>query len=100
MTFFYCGVTDAATLCTTGAQVLLGPKTIVTADNNSTLTGLNSSAVSVGQHITARGTCVNNCIGPTVQLDATGNSSAEYRIGAPAKYRGVGHLGRFGGRER
>ncbi|HEY3852246.1 MAG TPA: hypothetical protein VGL87_14815 [Steroidobacteraceae bacterium] len=73
--FFYCGVTDLASLCTKGAQVLLGPGTIVTADNNSTLTQLNSSAVSVGQHITARGVCVNNCTGPTVELDATGTSA-------------------------
>jgi hypothetical protein len=73
--FFYCGVTDPDSICSTGTQVLLGPGTIVTADNNSTLTGLNSSAVSVGQHITVRGVCVNNCIGPTVQLDATGTSA-------------------------
>jgi uncharacterized protein DUF4382 len=75
--FFYCGVADTDSLCTAGTQVLLGPGTIVTADNNSTLTPstLNSSWVSVGQHITARGVCVNNCIGPTVQIDATGTSA-------------------------
>jgi hypothetical protein len=75
--FFFCGVADTSSLCTAGTQVLLGPGTIVTADNNSTLTPstLNSSSVSVGQHITARGVCVNNCIGPTVVLDATGTSS-------------------------
>jgi len=74
---FFCGVADTSSLCTAGTQVLLGPGTIVTADNNSTLTPstLNSSAVSVGQHITARGVCVNNCIGPTVVLDATGTSA-------------------------
>ena len=75
--FFFCGVADTDSLCTAGTQVLLGPGTIVTADNNSTLTPstLNSSWVSVGQHITARGVCVNNCIGPTVVLDATGTSA-------------------------
>jgi hypothetical protein len=73
--FFYCGVIDPNSPCPTGTQVLLGPGTIVTADNNSTLTGSNSSAVSVGQHITVRGVCVNNCIGPTVELDATGTSA-------------------------
>jgi hypothetical protein len=73
--FFYCGVIDANSLCPAGTKVLLGPGTIVTADDNSTLTQLNSSAVSVGQHITARGVCVNNCTGPTVELDATGISS-------------------------
>jgi hypothetical protein len=70
--FFYCGVIDLASLCAAAnPQVLLGPGTLVTVDN-STLTGLNSSAVSVGQHITARGVCVNNCSGPTLQLDASG----------------------------
>lgn len=75
--FFFCGVADTNSLCTAGTQVLLGPGTIVTADNNSALTPstLNSSWVSVGQHITARGVCVNNCIGPTVVLDATGTTS-------------------------
>ena len=74
--FFYCAVTDADSLCAgANPQVLLGPGTLVTADDNSTLTGLNSSAVSVGQHITARGVCVNNCSGPTVQIDATGTSA-------------------------
>jgi hypothetical protein len=74
--FFYCGVSDPNSLCAAAnPQVLLGPGTLVTADDNSTLTGLNSSAVSVGQHITARGVCVNNCSGPTVQIDATGTSS-------------------------
>jgi len=77
--FFYCGVIDIRNpYCASGAQVLLGPATIVTADDNSTLTSatLNSSAVSVGQHITVRGVCVNNCTGPTVQLDATNSRSA------------------------
>ena len=77
-TFYFCGVVDIANpYCTAGAQVLLGPGTMVTADNNLTLTPstLDASSVSVGQHITARGVCVNNCIGPTVQIDATGTSS-------------------------
>ena len=75
--FFYCGVTDANSPCPTGTKVLLGPGTIVTADDNSTLTSstLSYNNVSVGQHITARGVCVNNCTGPTVELDATGTSS-------------------------
>jgi hypothetical protein len=77
--FLYCGVADITNpFCTEGAKVLLGPATTVTADDNSTLTSatLNSSAVSVGQHITARGVCVNNCTGPTVELDATNTTSA------------------------
>ncbi len=79
-TFYYCGVTDAANpYCTAGAQVLLGPATIVTADDNSTLSSstLNAGSVSVGQHITVRGVCVNGCVAPTniVTIDATGTSS-------------------------
>jgi hypothetical protein len=75
--FFYCGVADPNSPCPTGTQVLLGPGTIVTADDNSTLTSqnLNFNNVSVGQHITVRGVCVNNCSGPIVELDATGTSS-------------------------
>ncbi len=55
-------------------QLLLGPGTIVTADDNSTLTGLNSSSVAVGQHISARG-IYSQLANGTVQLDATGTSS-------------------------
>lgn len=79
-TFYYCGLLDTTTnpYCPSGAQVLLGPATIVTADDNSVLTSatLNYNSVSVGQHITVRGVCVNNCTGPTVQLDATNTTSA------------------------
>ena len=55
-------------------QLLLGSGTIVTADDNSTLTGLNSGSIAVGQHISARGiySVLANGI---VQLDATGTSS-------------------------
>jgi hypothetical protein len=59
-------------------EVLLGPGTIVTADNNTTLTGLNYNSIGVGQHITARGLCVAGvqCTGAgTVTIDATGTSS-------------------------
>jgi hypothetical protein len=74
--FFYCAVSDVSSPCeTANPQVLLGPGTIVTADNNSTLTGLNSNAVSVGQHITARGIYSVLSNGTTVQIDATGTSS-------------------------
>ncbi len=59
---------------TAPTQLLLGPGTIVTADNNSTLTGLSANDVSVGQHIIARG--VYSVLGNgTVQLDSTGTSS-------------------------
>jgi len=54
------------------AQVLLGPSTLVTADD-TTLTGLNYSSVAVGQHIIARG--IYSLSGTTVILDSTGASS-------------------------
>jgi hypothetical protein len=57
------------------AVVLLGPSTIVTADDNTTLTGLDYHSVAVGQHITARGLYSLPASG-VVTLDATGNSSA------------------------
>jgi sulfur transfer complex TusBCD TusB component (DsrH family) len=56
------------------AVVLLGPGTIVTADDNTTLTGLNYNSVSVGQHIIARGIYELPASG-VVTLDATGTSS-------------------------
>jgi hypothetical protein len=56
------------------AVVLLGPSTIVTADDNTTLKGLNYNSVSVGQHIIARGIYELPASG-VVTLDATGTSS-------------------------
>jgi sulfur transfer complex TusBCD TusB component (DsrH family) len=56
------------------AVVLLGPSTIVTADDNTTLTGLNYNSVAVGQHIIARGLYELPASG-VVTLDATGASS-------------------------
>ena len=55
------------------AVVILGPSTIVTVEDNSTLTGLNYNSVSVGQHIIARGIYELPASG-VVTLDATGNS--------------------------
>lgn len=57
------------------AQVLIGPNTIVTADNNTTLKNLNYNSVAVGQHISARGLYSLSATGVVI-LDATGNSSA------------------------
>lgn len=53
--------------------VVLGQNTIVTADDNATLTGLNYNSVAVGQHIIARGiyTLSNN----VVTIDATGSTA-------------------------
>jgi hypothetical protein len=55
-------------------QLLLGPGTIVTADDNATLTGLTADAVSVGQYVSARGIYSIPASGITT-LDATGTSS-------------------------
>ncbi len=55
-------------------QLLLGSGTIVTADDNTTLTGLNAGSIAVGQHVSARG--IYSVLGDgTVRLDATGTSS-------------------------
>jgi Domain of unknown function (DUF4382) len=54
-------------------QLLLGPGTIVTADDDP-IGGLTSNAVAVGQHITARGVCIV-CSGTGIEIDATGTSS-------------------------
>jgi hypothetical protein len=56
----------------TDAVVLLGPGTIVTADDNATLTGLDYNSVSVGQHIVARGVYSLPASGVST-LDATGS---------------------------
>jgi sulfur transfer complex TusBCD TusB component (DsrH family) len=59
------------------AVVLLGPGTIVTADDNTTLTGLNYNSVSVGQHIIARGIYELPASG-VVTLDASSTTSTNY----------------------
>jgi len=56
------------------STVLLGPGTLVTADDNTTLTGLNDDSIAVGQHITARG-IYSVLANGSVQIDATGTSS-------------------------
>jgi hypothetical protein len=71
-TFDFC--VTGSTTCTGKTQVLLGAGTIVTADDNSTLTELNSDAIAVGQHITVRGNYSILADG-TTQIDATSVSS-------------------------
>lgn len=56
------------------AIVLVGPATIVTPENNTTLTGLNYNSIAVGQHIITRGIYKLPASG-VVTLDATGSSS-------------------------
>jgi hypothetical protein len=53
------------------AVLLVGPNTIVTAENDATLTGLNYNSVAVGQHIIARGIYQLPASG-VVTLDSTG----------------------------
>ena len=55
-------------------MVLVGPGTTVTADDNTTLTGLTYNSISVGQHIIARG-IYSLPASKVVTLDATGSSS-------------------------
>ena len=59
---------------TPDSVVLLGPSTIVTAEDSTTLTDLNYQSVAVGQHIIARGIYELPASGVTT-LDATGSSS-------------------------
>ena len=54
--------------------VLVGAGTIVTAEDNTTLKGLDYNSISVGQHIIARGIYELPASG-VVTLDATGTSS-------------------------
>ncbi len=54
--------------------VLLGPNTIVTPEDTTTLTALNYNSISVGQHIIARGLYSQSALG-IVTLDATGSST-------------------------
>jgi hypothetical protein len=60
---------------TADTTVILGPGTLVTADD-TTLTGLNYNSIGVGQHIEARGLyCAIYTTCTTVILDATGTSA-------------------------
>ncbi len=56
------------------AMLLVGPSTIVTAENNTALTGLDYNSISVGQHVIARGIYSLPASG-VVTVDATGASS-------------------------
>ena len=73
ITYGSCATVNAAcaSIDTPDAVVLLGPGTIVTADDNATLKGLDYNSVSVGQHIIARGIYSLPASGVTT-LDATG----------------------------
>ena len=55
-------------------EVLLGPGTIVTADDNRLLTGLDPSSIAVGDHITARGILSITSAG-TALIDSRGSTT-------------------------
>jgi sulfur transfer complex TusBCD TusB component (DsrH family) len=59
---------------TPDSVVLVGPGTIVTADNNATLTGLNYNSIAVGQHIIARG-IYSLPASKVATIDATGSAT-------------------------
>jgi hypothetical protein len=68
---------------TADCNVLLGPGTIVTADDNPLLKNLNESSIAVGDHIAARGVlaqassgaCGLSIVGEAVELNSTGTSA-------------------------
>jgi hypothetical protein len=75
-TFAFCA-SGVSTCNTQTTHLLVGPATIVTADDNTTLTGLNADSVAVGQYVTARGVLPSN-FNPSagvVTLDVTNTSS-------------------------
>ena len=59
---------------TPDSVVLVGPGTIVTAEDNATLTGLNYNSIAVGQHIIARG-IYSLPASKVTTIDATGSST-------------------------
>lgn len=78
-TFQYCVAdsTVSPNCPTANPEVLLGSGTIVTADDNTTLSGLDYNSVAVGQHITARGVLPSNAVvsGSAGPFDSTGTSA-------------------------
>jgi len=60
---------------TVDTNVILGSGTIVTADGNSTMPGLNSNSIAVGQQIEARG-CYEIPASGIITLDSTGSTNS------------------------
>jgi hypothetical protein len=58
---------------TTDSTLIVGPSTLVTADD-STAIGLNYNSIAVGQHIIARGLCNSPCTAP-ITVNATGDTA-------------------------
>ncbi len=68
------------------AQLLVGPATVVTVDDNATLTGLGYNSIAVGDHIeavatswTCTGVCGTSGLG-VWQLDATDAATGKVRL--------------------
>jgi sulfur transfer complex TusBCD TusB component (DsrH family) len=59
---------------TPDSVVLIGPATVVTAEDNATLTGLDYNSVAVGQHIIARG-IYSLPASKVATVDATGSAT-------------------------
>jgi hypothetical protein len=64
-------------ISTPDSVVLVGPGTIVTRDDATSFAGLDYKSISVGQHISARGTYPSGAVPPSgvTTIDATGISS-------------------------
>ena len=80
-------------------HVLLGPGTIVTADDNPLLTNLTPSSIAVGDHITARG-ILPAAYAPRRPASVTRlhrHHQHQHRLGAAAAERSVRHAGLLGG---
>ncbi len=55
------------------SSLIVGPNTIVTADDSTSTALLHSNAIAVGQHVIARGLCNSPCASP-ITLNATGDT--------------------------
>jgi hypothetical protein len=57
----------------TDSTLIVGPNTLVTADDSTSTVLLHSNAIAVGQHVIARGLCNSPCSAP-ITLNATGDT--------------------------
>ncbi len=73
----YNGLTYLNQFLNTDSTVVVGPKTLVTADDNTTLANLSAQSIAVGQHIVARGVCTGTCQTAPYNIDATGASTQQ-----------------------
>jgi hypothetical protein len=69
----------------TDSQVIVGPGTTVTVDDDSAATGLNYLSIGVGQHIEALGSYSVSATG-VVTIDATSNTVGQVRLQSTRLY--------------